>query len=397
MASVNVRKGTNKLYLDFRHEGVRCREQTMLDDSPANRKKLEAVLKRMDAAITLGQFNYAEFFPGSPLAARFEQRDQRFDEHRASLDGVPTVGGFKETWFHEMTPTWRNSYIKSVEQIFDTHVIPRFGDRVISHITKADILDFRASLAKVQPGKEKGRAPTTVNKILKVFRLMMNEAADRFNSSSPFTGVALLKEPKKDINPFTLEEVNAILNTVRDDFRNYFQLRFFSGLRSGEVTGLRWKYVDFERKQILIRETFVAGRVEYTKNDGSQRVVDITLPIEEALRAQWKLTGDKEYVFCTRSGEPLDNHNVCNRVWYPLLRHLGLTKRRMYETRHTAATFWLASGENPEWIARQMGHTSTEMLFTIYSRYVPNLTRQDGSAFEQMLLAQREREKAVTT
>jgi len=50
-----------------------------------------------------------------------------------------------------------------------------------------------------------------------------------------------------------------------------------------------------------------------------------------------------------------------------------------------AATLWLASGENPEWIARQMGHTTTEMLFRVYSRYVPNLTRRDGSTFEALL------------
>jgi integrase len=63
----------------------------------------------------------------------------------------------------------------------------------------------------------------------------------------------------------------------------------------------------------------------------------------------------------------------------------ALPTRRPYQTRHTAATLWLAAGENPEWIARQMGHSTTEMLFRIYSRYVPNLTRQDGSAFESLL------------
>lgn len=72
-------------------------------------------------------------------------------------------------------------------------------------------------------------------------------------------------------------------------------------------------------------------------------------------------------------------------MWYPLLRYLGLKERRPYQTRHTAATLWLAAGESPEWIARQMGHTTTEMLFRVYSRYVPNLTRQDGSAFDRLL------------
>ena len=68
-----------------------------------------------------------------------------------------------------------------------------------------------------------------------------------------------------------------------------------------------------------------------------------------------------------------------------LIKHFGYNKRRPYQTRHTAATLWLAAGEAPEWIARQMGHSTTEMLFKVYSRYVPNLTRQDGSAMERLL------------
>ena len=66
---------------------------------------------------------------------------------------------------------------------------------------------------------------------------------------------------------------------------------------------------------------------------------------------------------------------------------LGLKKRRPYQCRHTAATLWLAAGEAPEWIARQLGHTTTEMLFRVYSRYVPNLTRRDGSAFDNLIKA----------
>jgi integrase len=53
--------------------------------------------------------------------------------------------------------------------------------------------------------------------------------------------------------------------------------------------------------------------------------------------------------------------------------------------RHTAATLWLASGEAPEWIARQLGHANTQMLFSVYSRFVPNMTRQDGSAIDRLL------------
>ena len=103
------------------------------------------------------------------------------------------------------------------------------------------------------------------------------------------------------------------------------------------------------------------------------------------LRAQHKVTGEQTMVFCNSVGNPLSHHTVTNKVWHPLLRYLGLNKRRPYQTRHTAATLWLAAGESPEWIAQQMGHSTTEMLFKVYSRYVPNLTRQDGSAMERLL------------
>lgn len=128
------------------------------------------------------------------------------------------------------------------------------------------------------------------------------------------------------------------------------------------------------------------GEIEQTKTDGSYRHVEMSQLVVDALEDQKKATGGNEFVFCTRTGGPLNHNNVTKRVWYPLLSHLGLRKRRPYQTRHTAATLWLAAGENPEWIARQMGHTTTEMLFRVYSRYVPNLTRRDGSAFERLLI-----------
>jgi integrase len=163
-------------------------------------------------------------------------------------------------------------------------------------------------------------------------------------------------------------------------------VRFFTGMRTGEVHGLKWKYIDFERRLILVRESIVLNEEDELKTDGSLRDIQMTELVFGALQEQFKATGPlSEYVFCTRRGKPIDNQNFLNRVWAPLLRHLEIQHRRAYQMRHTAATLWLASGEAPEWIARQLGHTSTEMLFRVYSRYVPNLTRRDGSAMERLL------------
>ena len=198
-----------------------------------------------------------------------------------------------------------------------------------------------------------------------------------------------MRQRKTDVEPFSFIDVQRILATVRVDYKNYFTTRFLTGMRTGEVHGLKWKYVDFDLRIVRVRETFVLGEDEYTKTDGSQRDIQMSQPVFDALTAQFEVTGKaSQYVFCNQEGLPLDNKNFSDRVWYPLLRNLALKARRPYQMRHTAATLWLASGEAPEWIARQLGHTSTEMLFRVYSRYVPNLTRQDGSAMERLLASQ---------
>lgn len=68
------------------------------------------------------------------------------------------------------------------------------------------------------------------------------------------------------------------------------------------------------------------------------------------------------------------------------MKKSGLPYRRMYETRHTFASWALAAGETPEWEARTLGHVDTSMVYKTYGRYIPNLTRQDGSAFERQYM-----------
>ena len=68
------------------------------------------------------------------------------------------------------------------------------------------------------------------------------------------------------------------------------------------------------------------------------------------------------------------------RVWYSTLVKARLSRRTMYQTRHTFASNALAAGEAPSWVAAMLGHASPEMLFSVYARYIPNRTRRDGSA-----------------
>jgi integrase len=258
---------------------------------------------------------------------------------------------------------------------------------MVSSIRREDILDFRSQLAKVPGRKSQNLSARRINAIVLGLRQILNEAADRYNFTTPGQRVKPLKIKRQDIAPFTLDEVNLILKTIRADYRDYFIVRFFTGMRTGEIHGLKWKYIDFKNRQILIRETLVRDEMEEEgKTDLSIREIFMSDVVYEALFRQREMTfKHSEFVFCNAFGKPHNLNNLTNRIWYPILRHLGFELRRPYTTRHTAATLWLAAGENPEWIARQMGHATTEMLFRVYSRYVPKLTRNDGSDFNRLL------------
>ena len=387
MARVSERNG--KLLFDFSYMGQRCREQTTLPDTKENRTRLNLVLKKIEAKIELGIFEYREYFPNSKAADKLD----KLDLQRRMVKGqtTPKFEEFAEHWFKTIEPTWRLNTINGYRNYYEKRILPCWQGYEVSSITRKDILQFRSHVAKLVNENTGNRLePSTVNKTLKIFRMIINEAADQYEFTSPYRNVQMLKEPKKEIRPFSLDEVQSIINNIQPHFRFYVTTRFFTGLRTGEINGLRWKYVDFDNRVIKVRETYAYKTgFQYTKNDSSQRDVQMSLLVYETLKEHFDIhySGDEEQtVFTNPTGDgPVHDNNFRRRAWASVLKKLGVPYRNPYQTRHTTATLWLGAGENASWIAKQMGHTSTEMLFTTYARYVPNLTRQDGSAFEALI------------
>lgn len=389
MGSVRVRPETGNLYVDFRYQGVRCREYTTLRDSVRNRKTVKGLLKRIEQEIATGSFDYEKTFPGSKMLDKFRAEDEPSAPRRPTpqLTQTPLFEDFAETWYQECLPQWRPLHQESVRGVLDKYLIPYFGDREVGGIQRPNVLDFRARLSRKPGRRGKPLGNSRINKIMTFLRQILNEAAIRYDLRPAFQGIKPLRVPKADVHPFSLVEVHQIIDSCRPDFRNYFIVRFFSGMRTGEIHGLRWRSVDFENNLILIRETLVKGEITPgAKTYESCRDIPMLPAVRDALLEQRKATPSNiEWVFWNKDGGPIDANNFTKRVWRPLLAYLDLEYRRPYQTRHTTATLMLAAGEAPEWIARLLGHTSTEMLFKTYSRYVPNLTRQDGSAINTLL------------
>lgn len=379
MAKVRVRPETRTLYLDFQYQSVRCREQTALADTPGNRRALEAVGKRIDRDITKGRFDYRAYFPDSPRATQFDDPAEVSD---AVVSTTPTFGEFAEVWFRESIPRWRDRYRRSIRDTLDRIVLPVLGAKPLDGVQRADLLAFQAHIALRAGRGRQTISARRINKIMTLVKAILNESADRFGLTSPARGLKTLKQRRPDVLPFTLEEAHLLISRVRPDYKPYLTIRLLTGLRTGEADGLQWQDVDIKNACFRIERTHSRDGDGDTKTQGSKRTIPMVPQVLAAFEAQARFRlPECPWVFHSSQGHPIDAVNFTNRIWYPLLRHLDLKPRPPYQMRHTAATLMLASGENPEWIASVLGHSTTEMLFRVYSRYVPNLTRNDGQAF----------------
>jgi|SRR6266571_7037606 len=167
-----------------------------------------------------------------------------------------------------------------------------------------------------------------------------------------------------------------------------------TGMRPNEQMALRWfpdaehpeksSYVDFEHKKIVIGQGWVRGRETDLKTSASYREIDMLPTVDAALQAQQKGIISL-WVFPNADGGRLDLDNLRVRVWYPTLKRAGLRQRDLYQCRHTFASLMLQSGEDPAWVARMMGHTTTKTLYERYHRFIQNRSRRDGELYLKRL------------
>ena len=170
-------------------------------------------LEQLEAEITLGTFEYEKYFPKSKRVDDFkEKRSQQI----AVQTRVPLFKEFTKVWFKQKRVEWRTSYQQKVSIVIKNYLIPAFGNQVLSKIKKSDLLNFRASLAKVTHGKDQTSLKASrINQIMTPLRMILNDAAERYEFESPYKNINNLKEGKIEVTPFSLEEVHKILLCTR--------------------------------------------------------------------------------------------------------------------------------------------------------------------------------------
>jgi len=284
--------------------------------------------------------------------------------------------------FGEMAKEWINIISKEIKistltdyrYSMNRYILPQFGNTPIREINYLDIKKFVSTLTCSKKGINNVLVP--MRSVLKMAYL--SEIVDK----NPMDRVKNVKTDKPDIHPLSMDEVRLFLANVSPRFRDFFTIAFFTGMRFGEMAGLKWHHVDFRLGVIKVRVTRVMGVEGRPKTKKSTRDIKILPPVLTALMSQRKETfGKSDYVFLNQYDKNIDPMSMNFHVWKPGLKKAGLAPRSLYQTRHTFATLMLDGGEHPGWVQKMMGHETMQMIYEKYYSYIRNYERDEGSAF----------------
>lgn len=172
------------------------------------------------------------------------------------------------------------------------------------------------------------------------------------------------------IRILTPDQIRKLLDSMEDQkFRLFFMTAVLTGMRQGEIIGLKWDDVDFRNSQIHVRRTFNSGDFFPPKTKQSIRSIDIPPTLSLELK-KWKLASapnELNLVFPAESGKPLSHDFMYQKKFIPALKKAGLPRVRFHDLRHSYASLLLSLGENIKYIQTQMGHSSPTVTLDVYS------------------------------
>ncbi|KFZ30052.1 hypothetical protein IDSA_05775 [Pseudidiomarina salinarum] len=346
--------GKNSIRMEFLFNGRRCRETVRVEPTPENLKLVKKKRDRVQMKIDFGEFDYAAEFPQSKNA-------YELSNDKASL---LTIAAMCEQWFTQSHKTWAYSTCKANSGRLNNHILPNFGDTIVG--------DFRASHFRCWQTKAKLN-PKTVNEVQSLLSQAFDHLVyDDIIERNPMKSVKRLKVNSKEVQPFNADERERILAALPEGYaREFYEFAFWTGLRTGEQIGLRWENVDLERGVIFIRESIVKGRQAGTKTAGSNRTHELH---PKALAVLKRLPGQSDYVFRDpATGQRWKYDGVPReRYWQPALKQAKVRYLKPYACRHTYASTMLSGGENPMWVAKQLGHKDWGMIRKVYGRWITN-------------------------
>ncbi len=347
--------------ITFQYRGARCREKLKIPPTAANLKYAERLKSTIEHEIATGTFDYAKHFPRSPRAR--------------SLSSTPgaaiTIAEALRRWHDSMLgeieqETW-DEYGKDISKA----LIPEFGETRLSELSRSDVKAWTGASALSRK---------RLNNILIPLRSMLRVALDDgLIQRNPLVDFEVRKPravQQDQIDPFTHDEILAIAAHCPAEFANMVLFWAWCGPRTGEMIALDWSDVDWRRGTVRISRAVREGRTKATKTEAGTRDVKLLGPALEALQAQKAVTflaGKQIWIDPRTRDRWAGDGAIRKTAWTYALRKAGVRYRYPYQLRHTFASWMLSAGENPLWVAKQMGHRDWSMIVRTYGRWIPDV------------------------
>jgi integrase len=312
--------------------------------------------------------------------------------------GNLTVGEYLDRWLSDsVRGTVRPSTVERHEINIRVHIAPAMGRVKLKALTPAHVRSLHREKL------DAGLAPATARKIHSTLHKALSQAVSDGLIPRNAADVTAPRPAPKEMRPLSEAEARVFLNVAResgDRFESLYVLAISTGLRRGELLGLRWDDVDLERGTLRVGRSLVreGGRhtVGETKTRRGRRQVNLTPRTVSALKAhrkhqleeRMKLAGlheDYGLVFSTRVGTPMNPENLVQRSFKPLLKKAGLPEIRFHDLRHTCATLLLGRGVHPKLVQELLGHATIAMTLDYYSHYLPSMGDQASGAMGDAL------------
>lgn len=226
-------------------------------------------------------------------------------------------------------------------------------------------------------------APSTFNQLLSYFKTFLNWCiGENLAVSNPFLKVKSKKAIKREIKPFSLDEMKLILEgfeKLNPHYVPFVLFLFLTGCRTSEAIGIQWKRIDFERGEITIADAVIISKVsrERIRKDstktGQITVLSMSEPLKNLLNSMPKGNTD-DLLFKNQWGKEI-NRTVFRRTWKRVLEAQGVEYRKPYTSRHTLASHAIDKGMTLQEVAYLLGHTDTTMVSKTYGHIInrPNL------------------------
>ena len=303
--------------------------------------------------------------------------------------GKYTIGQWMEVWFQDYAKIKvRPSSHQTYQGYIHNHIRPNIGDIPLEKLTSLDLQKFYKKLLTTgrvdrveAKGQPKGLSAKTVRNIHQILSSALKLAQEqRLILTNPAEGCALPRVEHQEMKTLTTVQLASFFREARESgvFELYY-LELATGLRRGELLGLKWEDIDLERGDLRVRRQVSRINGEVVEAPLKTKNAYRTLPLAEdtvsVLQEQRRKVGNSPWVFPSPSGGPISPDSVLHML-HRVLKRAGLPKVRFHDLRHTFATLALQNGVDVKTVSGMLGHFSAGFTLDTYAHITSAAQRQ---------------------